>query len=264
MTTDSADLSAHLQSVLDAWAAAIVANDPARIASFADPGWVLVTPEAGAVTLAAFCQAVASGDLSHDAMEFTLLDAQQHGDVVVVRAHGTNSGIFRGAPFHADEWVTEVFIRANGTWRCTASALTPRSSDPSAPRPSVTPYLCVHDCWRAIEWYTQNFGARLLQRPIVMPDGRVGHAEVALGGAGIIMLSDAFPELGVEPPSPNHGAPVTLHLSIEDVDTVTASASSAGAVIERGPEPSSHGRVAVLRDPQGHRWMLNEPAGELP
>lgn len=264
MTTDSADLSAQMQSVLDAWAAAIVANDPERIASFAEPEWVLVTPEAGAVSLAAFCEAVASGDLSHDAMEFTLLDAQQHGDVVVVRAHGTNSGTFRGAPFHANDWVTEVFIRANEIWRCAASALTPRSADASAPRPAMTPYLCVHNSWRAIEWYTQTFGARLVQRPLVRPDGRVGQAEVAIGDAGIIMLSDPFPELGVEPPLPGHGATVTLHLTIEDVDAVTAGASSAGAVIERGPEPSSHGRVAVLRDPHGHRWMLNEPAEELP
>jgi hypothetical protein len=47
------------------------------------------------------------------------------GDVAVVLAHGTNRGTWQGAPFAADEWVTDVFVgRADG-WRCTISALTP-------------------------------------------------------------------------------------------------------------------------------------------
>jgi uncharacterized glyoxalase superfamily protein PhnB len=29
-----------------------------------------------------------------------------------------------------------------------------------------------------------------------------------------------------------------------------------GAILDRGPEDSGHGRTAVFRDPFGHRWML--------
>jgi PhnB protein len=33
-----------------------------------------------------------------------------------------------------------------------------------------------------------------------------------------------------------------------------------GAVLDRGPEDTGVGRVAVFRDPFGHRWFLNQPA----
>ncbi|MCC2593942.1 nuclear transport factor 2 family protein [Tessaracoccus sp. OS52] len=143
MNPRGAELLLEMQAVLDDWAAAIVADDAARIAAFAYPDWVLVTPEAGAVPLERFCEAVSSGALSHDAMEFTVLDARRHGDVVTVRAHGTNSGTFSGKPFRADEWVTEVFVHDGRRWRCTLSALTPRTigtPPPNASSPTTTPH----------------------------------------------------------------------------------------------------------------------------
>lgn len=107
-------------------------------------------PESGALTLAGFGQAVRSGDLSHAAMEFTVLDARRHGDVVRVRAHGTNHDTFRGEPFQADEWVTEVFVRHDDRWRCTVSALTPRDPAGSRLPGGITPYHCVDDTRRAL------------------------------------------------------------------------------------------------------------------
>lgn len=72
-----------------------------------------------------FLAFVASGDLTHSAMDFTVLDARVYGDVAVVLAHGTNQGKWRGEPFISDEWVTDVFVRRPGGWRCALSALTP-------------------------------------------------------------------------------------------------------------------------------------------
>ena len=40
-------------------------------------------------------------------------------------AHGVNHGHWRGTPFSADEWVTEMFVRRDDRWRCAFSALTP-------------------------------------------------------------------------------------------------------------------------------------------
>ena len=48
---------------------------------------------------------------------------------------------------------------------------------------SLTPYLATHDPAAAIEWYIEVFGAELLGEPIVMPDGRIGHAELRIGDA---------------------------------------------------------------------------------
>jgi uncharacterized glyoxalase superfamily protein PhnB len=50
---------------------------------------------------------------------------------------------------------------------------------------------------------------------------------------------------------------VTLHLTVGDVDRVVRSAVRGGAALDRGPEDTDHGRVAVLRDPFDHRWMVS-------
>jgi uncharacterized glyoxalase superfamily protein PhnB len=61
---------------------------------------------------------------------------------------------------------------------------------------------------------------------------------------------------------PGAGSPVTLHLTVRDVDALIEAARAAGAVADRGPEDNPPiGRVAVLRDPFGHRWFLNQPSG---
>lgn len=123
---------------------------------------------------------------------------------------------------------------------------------------ALTPYLAVADARVAIDWYVQNLGARAVGEPIVMPDGRIGHAELQLARARLF-LSDEHPEIGVAAPASGAGTAVSLHLQVEDVDAVTARAAAADAVVEREPSDNPYGRVGVIRDPFGHRWMLNSP-----
>jgi len=89
-----------------------------------------------------------------------------------------------------------------------------------------------------------------------MPDGRVGHAEMALG-ATTLMLSDEFPEVGIEAPDASRGASVTIHLHVDDADEVIARALAAGAVLLVPARDQSHGeRSGAVRDPFGHRWLI--------
>lgn len=129
----------------------------------------------------------------------------------------------------------------------------------SVPFRALTPYLAVDDARAAIDWYVQVFDARPIGEPIVMPDGRVGHAELDLGGAHLY-LSDAHPEIGVVAPDRGGGVSVTLHLDVTDTDEATRRAREASAVVERDPSDNPYGRIATIRDPFGHRWMLNGPA----
>ncbi len=123
----------------------------------------------------------------------------------------------------------------------------------------LTPYLCVADARAAIDWYVDVLGAEVTYEPIVMPDGRVGHVELAVGGAGW-MMSEEFAEAGVAPPDPHRGAAVSLHLTVDGVDRLCDRLRSAGVSLDRGPEDSPPaGRVAVFHDPFGHRWFLNQP-----
>lgn len=122
----------------------------------------------------------------------------------------------------------------------------------------LTPYLCVADARAAIDWYQRALGASVTFEPIEMPDGRIGHCELAIGSAGW-MLSDVFAEAGVGAPGPDAPATVSLHLVVDDCDAVTERAVALGARLDRGPEDSEPaGRVAVVRDPFGHRWFLNQ------
>jgi uncharacterized glyoxalase superfamily protein PhnB len=126
------------------------------------------------------------------------------------------------------------------------------------PLPVLTPYLAVSDARAAIGWYTTVLGGRPVGEPWVGDDGRVGHAELAFGDS-VLMLSDEHPELDVLGPTSRGGTTVTLHLAVDDVDAVVAAAVDRGARLERPPRDESVGRLAVVHDPWGHRWMLNTP-----
>lgn len=124
----------------------------------------------------------------------------------------------------------------------------------------LTPYLCVEDARKAIDWYAEALGATMVYEPVVMDDGRIGHAEMDLAGARW-MMAEEFPDVDVASPDPNRGAAVSLHLTVEDVDAVAERVVAAGVTLDRGPEDAEYaGRMAVFHDPFGHRWLLNAPA----
>ena len=121
----------------------------------------------------------------------------------------------------------------------------------------LTPYLCVSQARAAIDWYCDVLGAVVTFEPIVMDDDRIGHVQLAVDGAEW-MMSDEFDGAGVAAPDPGLGAAVSLHLTVDDVDSRCERVTAAGVALDRGPENSDHGRVAVFRDPFGHRWFLNQ------
>jgi uncharacterized glyoxalase superfamily protein PhnB len=130
-------------------------------------------------------------------------------------------------------------------------------------RPPVAPYLTVSPAAGAIAFYGAAFDAK---QKALMPalDGlRIMHCELEING-GTLFLSDAFPEFGTaRPPLP--GEPVTASVSLEfatseEVDEVFARATKLGAKGEVTPTNSFWGtRTAIVRDPFGHRWIMNGP-----
>jgi PhnB protein len=118
-----------------------------------------------------------------------------------------------------------------------------------------TPYLTVNSGAAAIDFYKSAFGAVELMR-IQEDNGRVGHAELKIGG-GIIMVSDEYPEMGVCSPQTVGGSPVAIHLYVEDVDAVFSRAIAAGSKELRPVEDQFYGdRAGKLADPFGHLWFL--------
>lgn len=120
---------------------------------------------------------------------------------------------------------------------------------------AVTPYLAVKGATAAIEFYTKAFEAKEIAR-FPMPDGRIGHAEIRIGDA-IVMLSDESPEMGHRSPQALGGSPVQMHLYVVDVDDVVKRAVAAGAKLVRPVRDQFYGdRSGVIHDPFGHVWNI--------
>jgi PhnB protein len=83
---------------------------------------------------------------------------------------------------------------------------------------SITPYLAIDRAADAIAFYQQAFGATEVMR-MPGPGGKVGHAEIEIGGSRI-MLADEYPDMGFRSPRAYGGSPVGLHLYVADVDAV--------------------------------------------
>ena len=124
----------------------------------------------------------------------------------------------------------------------------------------LTPYLAVADTRAALDWYARALGAVPEGELIVMDDGSVGHAEMTVGGARL-MLADSAPDYDSVAPDPDVAAAVTLHLDVADADAVIEQARAAGARVDREAADTPYGRIGVFRDPFGHRWMINAESG---
>jgi PhnB protein len=119
----------------------------------------------------------------------------------------------------------------------------------------LAPYIVVQGAEAAIAFYTNAFGAEL-QFALREPSGKVGHAELLVGG-GRLMLAEEYPDFGALSPITVGGSPVTLHLYVPDVDAFVAIATAAGATLLRPLRDEFYGdRVAMLSDPFGHKWHV--------
>ena len=127
---------------------------------------------------------------------------------------------------------------------------------------AAIPYLAVRDARRALDWYADVLGGRLRGEAVVMPGGRIGHAEVELAG-GVLYLADENPAIGFRAPEPG-GTPVSLVLAVPDVAAAVEAAVAAGARLDRAPYEAHGYRSATLTDPFGHRWLLQTPITGLP
>ncbi|ORA27291.1 VOC family protein [Mycobacterium aquaticum] len=131
--------------------------------------------------------------------------------------------------------------------------------------PAVLPHLVVDDAAAAIDFYVKAFGATELGR-VPGPDGKLIHAALTINGS-TVMLNDDFPEFnGGKSTTPKAlgGTPVTIHLTVTDVESKFAQAVDAGAEVIMPLEDQFWGdRYGMVRDPFGHQWSLGQPVREV-
>lgn len=120
---------------------------------------------------------------------------------------------------------------------------------------TITPHLVCAGAAEAIEFYKKAFGAIEGSR-LPAPDGKLMHANIRIGDS-TLMLVDERPEWDSLGPAALGGSPVTIHLYVEDVDTVMAQAEAAGAQVTMPAADMFWGdRYGQLLDPFGHRWSI--------
>lgn len=120
---------------------------------------------------------------------------------------------------------------------------------------SVTPYLIVKGAAKAIDFYRDVFDA-VEETRMDMPGDKVGHAELLIGNARI-MLADEFPEMGHKSPESFGGTPVGLCLYVPDADATYEKAVAAGAKVMKPIADQFYGdRSGTVYDPWGHQWTI--------
>jgi PhnB protein len=96
------------------------------------------------------------------------------------------------------------------------------------------------------------------------PDGKVGHAEIKIGKA-VVMLADEFPEMSHKSPQSLGGSPVSMMVYVPDVDQFVERAVAAGAKVVRPVENKFYGdRSGSLEDPFGHQWHFGTHIEDVP
>ena|ERR1700741_1554033 len=141
------------------------------------------------------------------------------------------------------------------------------ASKKAKPRPPasaimLTPYICVKGAAQAVAFYKKAFGAKESYR-LSEPNGRIGHAELTIGTARI-MLADEYPDFGARSPLSIGGTPVRLHLSVPDADAMIKRAEKAGAMVLRPVADEFYGaRSGMIADPFGHQWFIATQTAKL-
>lgn len=120
---------------------------------------------------------------------------------------------------------------------------------------TITAALTCRDAAAELEFLARAFGATVRLR-LDRPSGKVGHAEVQVGSA-VLMVGDEWPTEGKLAPSTLGGSPVGFFLYVDDVDATYARAVAAGAVPRRPVGDAFWGdRVGVVECPEGVEWTL--------
>jgi PhnB protein len=128
---------------------------------------------------------------------------------------------------------------------------------------SLVPLLVVRDAASAIDFYMRAIGARELVRFMNQRLGTVSHADLAIGEAVFSVTEEARAWNADAPPSLG-GSPVVLQLRVANVDAAFDKMCAAGATVVFPIVEFCGERMARLRDPYGHLWLLIQRIEELP
>ncbi len=132
----------------------------------------------------------------------------------------------------------------------------------------IYPMVAYEDTAAAIAWLTKAFGFTERGQRYVNDDGTIGHAEVDVGGATVML---ATPNREYRSPKSHRESCADaarwldnpwvvdgLLVLVDDLDAHHAQAVAAGANVIRPLEEGPDGRLYTAEDLEGHRWMFQQ------
>ncbi|QDZ15359.1 VOC family protein [Humibacter ginsenosidimutans] len=121
---------------------------------------------------------------------------------------------------------------------------------------SITPHIVVRDASKAIDFYRDVFGARVLDVTRFPGGDGVAHAVLDFG-TGMLTLSDPIEQYGLVVADDPERRDYSLAVYVTDCDAVTDAAASAGATVREQPTTFVNGdRYSSVLDPFGVRWSV--------
>ena len=114
----------ELLKLEEAFAQAIVKNDPEAIGRFVADDWIIIDSDGGIVDRTRFFEVIKSGALTHEMMESEDFRVRVYGDSAVVTGVTRTKGKFMGQEFSTQERATDVFVKGDGRWQCVLTHLT--------------------------------------------------------------------------------------------------------------------------------------------
>lgn len=119
---------------------------------------------------------------------------------------------------------------------------------------SLTPFLAVPEAKKAIDFYRDVFGARVVD--VTEFGGVIAHADLDFGH-GRLQLGEPNPDYHLVPSPEGDDDCYSMGLYVPDVDAVVERAVAAGATVREAPALFVSGdRFASIRDPFGVRWSV--------
>lgn len=129
-------------------------------------------------------------------------------------------------------------------------------------RPELVPLLGVRGAREAIDFYVRALGAEVLACYEHGTERRVSHADLRVATTLFAVTEEARMWNSHSPLSLG-GSPVVLQLFVADVDAVVVAMQAAGASVVFPVQELLGERMARLRDPFGHLWLLRQRVEEL-
>ncbi len=127
----------------------------------------------------------------------------------------------------------------------------------------LIPYMIMHDCAKAMDFYKKVFLAEELMRMPSLDGKKIMHAEMRISGCTVYM-ADECPEMGAKSPKGMKHHPISMTLYCLDADKVFERCVKHGSKVVKKMELQFWGdRMGTLVDPFGHQWTFMQRVEEL-